>query len=88
MAQETKNIKSDCEDVWVKINLFGSKSLLIGAYYKPHEFDHPSSTKFAKSQNKATELNCNQIPRNIPLYRKADWEGIQKHSHPTIKKCS
>ncbi|WAR00265.1 hypothetical protein MAR_024637 [Mya arenaria] len=29
IAQEMKDIQSDCEDLWIKLNLFGSKSLLI-----------------------------------------------------------
>ncbi|WAR00261.1 hypothetical protein MAR_024633, partial [Mya arenaria] len=45
-----KDIQSDCEDLWIKINLFGSKSLLIGAYHKPHEHDRHSWDEFAKSQ--------------------------------------
>ena len=42
VVQEMKDIQSDCEDVWIKIDLFYSKSLLIGAYYKPHEYDQHS----------------------------------------------
>ena len=39
VVQEMKDIQSDCEYVWIKIDLFGSKPLLIGAYYKPHEHE-------------------------------------------------
>ena len=42
VVQEMKYIQSDCKDVWIKIDLFGSKSLLIGADYKPHEHDQHS----------------------------------------------
>ena len=34
-----KDIQSECDDVWIKIDLFGSKPLLIRAYYKPHEHE-------------------------------------------------
>ena len=54
-----KDIQSDCEDVWIKIDLFVSKSLLIGAYYKPHEHDQHSWEDFSKSLSKAHKLNCN-----------------------------
>ena len=47
IVQEMTDIQSDCEDVCIKIDLFGIKSLLIGAYYKPHEHDQHS------------KLNCN-----------------------------
>ena len=39
VVQQMKDIQSDCEDVWIKIDLFGSKPLLIGTYYKPHEHE-------------------------------------------------
>ena len=39
VVQEMKDIQSDCEDVWIKIDLFCIKSLLIGAFYKSHEHD-------------------------------------------------
>ena len=54
-----KDIQSDCEDVWIKIDLFGIKSLLIGAFYKPHEHDQHSWEEFSTSQSKARKLNCN-----------------------------
>ena len=36
---EKSEFNSDGENLWVKLNLGGSKLVLIGAYYKPHEFD-------------------------------------------------
>ena len=38
-SEEKSEFNSDCENLWVQLNLVGSKSVLIGAYYKPHEFD-------------------------------------------------
>ncbi|WAR07641.1 hypothetical protein MAR_017599 [Mya arenaria] len=35
------------------------KSLLIWAYYKPHEHGQHSWAEFTKSLNKASKLNCN-----------------------------
>jgi len=54
-----KDIQSDCKDVWIKIDLFGSKSLLTGAYYKPHEHKQHSWEEFSKSLFKARKLSCN-----------------------------
>ena len=56
VVQEMKDVQSD-EDVWIKIDLFGIKSLLIGAYYKPHEHDQHSWEEFSKSLFKAPKLN-------------------------------
>ena len=38
-SEEKSEFNSDCENLWVQLNLAGPKSVLIGAYYKPHEFD-------------------------------------------------
>ena len=37
-SEEKSEFNSDFENLWVQLNLVGSKSVLIGAYYKPHEF--------------------------------------------------
>ena len=56
------------------LNLLGSKSALIGAYYKPHELDEPSLTELAKSLNLVNQSNS-QIwllgDFNLP---KIDWQ--------------
>ena len=44
-----------------QLNLLGSKSALIGAYYKPHELDEPSLTELAKSLNLVNQSNKNII---------------------------
>jgi len=54
-----KDIKSDCEDAWIKIGLFGSKSILIGAYYKPHEHDQHNWEELSKALSKARKPKCN-----------------------------
>ena len=57
VVQEMKDTQSNCEDVWIKIDLFGSKSLLIGAYYKPHEHDQHSREEFKITvQSSQTQL--------------------------------
>ena len=33
---------SNCENLWVQLNPAGSKSVFLGAYYKPHESDQAS----------------------------------------------
>ena len=37
--QEKSEFNSDCENLWVELNLARSKSVLIGAFDKPREFD-------------------------------------------------
>ena len=48
VVQEMTDIQSDCEYVWIKIDSFDSKLLLIGAYCKPHEHDQHSREEFSK----------------------------------------
>ena len=42
ISEEKTDYKSACESLWVQLNLTGSNSVLIGAYYKPNEFDQLS----------------------------------------------
>ena len=41
-SEKKSEFNSDCENLWVQLNLVGPKSVLIGSYYKPHEFDQHS----------------------------------------------
>ncbi len=42
-------IETNCEILWCKINITGSKSLHIGAYYRPHEGDQDSLVELGNS---------------------------------------
>ena len=65
---------TDAEILWVQLNLIGSKSVLIGAYYKPHELDQASFLELDKSLNLVKKSNS-QIwllgDFNLP---KIDWQ--------------
>jgi len=76
VVQEMKDIQSDCEDVWIKNDLFGSKSLLIGAYYKPHENKQHTWEEFSKSLSKARKLNCNIWVAGDFNLPKMDWDHM------------
>ena len=69
-----KDIQSGCEDVWIKIDLFGSKSFLTGACYKPHEHDQHSWEEFSKSLSKASKLNSNIWVAGDFNLPKMDWD--------------
>ena len=45
------------ENLWVQLNLAGSKSVLIGAYYKPHESDQASFEELIKSLTLVNQTN-------------------------------
>ena len=48
-SKEKPEFKTTCENLWVQLNLTGSRPVLIGVYYKPHELDQESFTEFSKS---------------------------------------
>ncbi|KAH3696920.1 hypothetical protein DPMN_084403 [Dreissena polymorpha] len=55
VAQEATHLHTDCENVWVMVDIHGFKSLLIGSYYKPKEYDPHSLEEFKKSISIATK---------------------------------
>ena len=62
--------------IWIKIDLFGSKSLLIREYYKPHEHKQHSWEEFSKSLSKARKLNCNIWVAGDFNLPKMDWDHM------------
>ena len=74
-------LKSDyhanCENLWVQLNLAGSKSVLIGAYYKPHETDQASFEELIKSLTLVIQTNSTVWllwDFNLP---KVDWKNLK-----------
>ena len=73
LASEAFDLRTNCENLWVKVQITGSRPLLIGAYYKPHEHDPESFKEFARSLDLASKLNCHTwIMGDINLPR-LDW---------------
>ena len=73
-SQEMPDIKSNCEDLWVKLELVGNKPLVIGAYYKPHESDRNSFDEFRKSLEKVRQKHTNILIAGDLNLPKMDWE--------------
>ena len=66
--------QTNCENLWVQLHLAGSRSVLIGAYYKPQELDQQSFDEFSKSLvlvRKSNSTICLLGDFNLP---KIDWE--------------
>ena len=87
----TSELKSayhtNCENLWVQLNLAGSKSVLIGAYYKPHESDQASFEELIKSLTLVNQTNSTVwLLRDFNL-PKVDWENLKPLpdcGHPTF----
>ena len=48
---------TNCENLWVQLNLTGAKSVLIGAYYKPQKADPESIASFEELKKSLTLVN-------------------------------
>ena len=74
-SEEKSEFNSDCENLWVQLNLVGSISVLIGTYYKPHEFDQHSLDELSKSLDMVKQTSSNiwlMGDFNLP---KVDWQN-------------
>ena len=73
LSESRPDFQTNCEKLWVQLNLAGSRSLLVGAYYKPHELDQKSFEEFNKSLDLVKKSNstlCILGDFNLP---KIDW---------------
>ena len=48
-ATEQRELKTDCEIIWIKLELEGCKALYIASYYRPKENDLHSFEELTKS---------------------------------------
>ena len=74
-SEEKSEFNPDCENLWFQLNLVGSKSVLIGAYYKPHGFDQHSLDELSKSLDMVKQTSSNiwlMGDFNLP---KVDWQS-------------
>jgi hypothetical protein len=74
IAQRVKEYETDCENIWVKIELAGQKPLIIGSYYKPHEHDEHSLQEFNRSLQMVTKSNPNIWVGGDFNLPKMDWD--------------
>ena len=58
LASEAYDLRTNCKNLWVKVQITGSRPLLKGAYYKPHEHDPDSFQEFVRSLDLASKLKC------------------------------
>ena len=56
-----EELETDCELLWCRVEIQGSKNLHIGAYYRPHERDEESLNQLEASLNRLGDTNDNII---------------------------
>ena len=49
MASERKQFQTDCEILWVKIELVGTRPIYIAAYYRPKQNNAYNADEFRRS---------------------------------------
>ena len=81
---------TNCENLWVQLNLAGAKSVLIGADYKPHKADPESIASFEELKKSLTLVSQTNSAvwllgdLNLP---EIDWENLipsPECGHPTF----
>ena len=81
---------TNCENLWVQLNLAGAKSVLIRAYYKPHKADLESIASFEALKKSLTLVNQTNSAvwllgdLNLP---EIDWNNLipsPECGHPTF----
>jgi len=81
IASLQTQLDTDCEIIWVKIEISGSKSSYIGAYYRPNENDLKSLENLNLSLENLKKTNSNIYLAGDFNLPGIDWElGITKHN--------
>ena len=57
IASEQKQFQTDCEILWIKIKLVGTRPLHIAACYRPKENDAHSTDEFRRSSEMVSKEN-------------------------------
>ena len=73
IASEQKQLKTDCEIVWVKIEMTTTKPLYVAAYYKPKDGDSKSAIELKRSLELADSLKGNIWLLGDFNYPKLSW---------------
>ena len=74
IVTEQKEYKTDCEIVWVKIEIVGTRPLLIAAYYRPKEGDSYSADEFHRSLEMVSQQKGDIWVLGDFNYPKMDWD--------------
>ena len=74
IASEMPPFKTNCEVLWVKMELVGTKPLFLAAYYRPKEGDADSSEEFKKSLEIVSSYKGDIWVFGDLNYPKLDWD--------------
>ena len=74
IVSEQKEYKTDCEIIWLKLELVGTKPLFIAAYYRPKEGDSYSADEFHRSLEMVSQQKGDIWVLGDFNYPKLDWD--------------
>ena len=74
LVSEQKHFKTDCEIVWVRVDVAGSKPLFIVSYYRPRESDEHNLAEFRKSLAMVSQENGNIWVLGDMNFPKLSWD--------------
>lgn len=77
-----KQFQTNCENVWVKIDIVSAKSLFVAAYYRPKEGDIQSAEELRRSVDRVTKTQGNVWILGDFNYPKFSWDA---EHNPSIK---
>ena len=61
IRSEIKELQTDCEIVWVEINIAGTNRIIIGSYYRPSSDDGTSLNNLDESFNRLKRYHTSNI---------------------------
>ncbi len=67
-------LETECDILWCKINMTGSKTLHIGAYYRPHEKDEKSLEELEMSLSRIGNHNESILPAGYFNFPSWNWK--------------
>ena len=82
IATEQKQLKTDCEIIWVKLDIVAAKPLYIAAYYRPKESGAHSLEELNRSLEKVRTRKGNTWVLGDFNFAESSWDS--EHV-PTIK---
>ena len=74
LVSEQKHFKTDCEIVWVRADVAGSKPLFIASYYRSRESDEHSLAEPRKSLAMVSQQNGNIRGLGDMNFPKLSWD--------------
>ena len=61
ISEPVPELQTDCEIVWAKINLAGTKTLYLSSFYHPKTSDEQSLSEFQRSMERANNINKSML---------------------------